>query len=161
MLDYILRHTWGFKKTADKISLTQFEKGIITKTGEILDKGTGLTRPTIVEAIKGLEEKRFIKVSREGINEYELVKNFNYPLVKEFNYPSKESLPQPSKNSLHTISDSAIKDITIEKSFKNLNGEEVKIKEKTEEERKQDVSVLKELRQKHFPTLEEKNLILK
>ena len=131
---------------ADKISLTQFETGIITKSGEILDKGTGLTRPTIVEAIKGLEEKKFIKVSREGINEYELVKNFNYPLVKEFNQGSKDFLLFASKNSLHTIKDDTIKDLPISGGIKKFNGEELKIKEKTPEERKQDVLALEEIK---------------
>ncbi len=34
VLDYILRHTWGFKKISDEISLTQLERGI-----ENFDKG--------------------------------------------------------------------------------------------------------------------------
>lgn len=91
VLDYILRHTWGFNKVADEISLTQLETGI-----KGFDKGTGLSRPTIVEAIKGLVKKGFIK-KRGGR------KANCYELVKDFNYPSKESLSIASKETLHTI----------------------------------------------------------
>ena len=81
VLDYILRHTWGFDKVADEISLTQLEKGI-----QNFDGGTGLSRPTIITALKGLIKKGFIsKKPGEKANLYELVKNFNYL--------SKKSLP--------------------------------------------------------------------
>lgn len=91
ILDYILRHTWGFDKTADEISLSQLEKGI-----RGFDKGTGLSRPTVILGIKGLIKKGFIKkfVGKKA-NGYELVKNFNYP--------SKKDLPFDSKKTLHTI----------------------------------------------------------
>lgn len=91
VLDYILRRTWGFDKTSDEISLSQLEKGIRN-----LDNGTGLSRPTIIKAIRGLVLKGFIKKSEgEKANCYEL--------VKDFNYPSKESLLFAGKESLHTI----------------------------------------------------------
>lgn len=90
-LDYILRHTWGFDKTADEISLTQLEKGI-----KNFDGGTGLCRPTIIAALKGLIKKGFIsKRPGKKANRYELVKNFNYL--------GKKSLLFDSKKSLHTI----------------------------------------------------------
>lgn len=98
VLDYILRHTWGFKKTADKISLTQFETGVRN-----LDKGVGLSRPAIVKAIKGLVRKGFIRKIKGRPNKYEM--------VKDFNYLGKSSLPKDGKDSLHTINDSSIKDL--------------------------------------------------
>lgn len=89
VLDYILRHTWGFDKTSDEISLSQLEKGI-----RGFDKGTGLSRPSIVRSIRGLIQKGFIK-KRPGkkANCYELVKNFNYPDKKSLRIASKKSLP--------------------------------------------------------------------
>lgn len=89
VLDYILRHTWGFDKAADEISLTQLEKGIRN-----FDGGTGLCRPTIITALKGLIKKGFIS-KRPGVkaNLYELVKNFNYLSKKPLLFDSKKSLP--------------------------------------------------------------------
>ncbi len=89
-LDYILRHTWGFKKDADYISLTQFERGV-----ENLDSGTGLSLPSIVKALSRLEKSGFIKtVKKSGkTTHYELLKNFN----------------RTTKDSLGTIKDLSIK----------------------------------------------------
>lgn len=68
-LTFILRRTIGYQKLSDKISLTQFETGVGKN-----DKGTGMSRKTIIKSIKGLEKKGFIIVLRGGkINEYSLV----------------------------------------------------------------------------------------
>lgn len=108
VLDYILRHTWGFNKTADEISLSQLKNGI-----ENFDKGTGLSKPTIIKSLRGLAEKGFIKKSNGR-------KASCYELVKNFNYPSKNSLPGASKKSLHTINNITIKKEQYGSSFKKL-----------------------------------------
>ncbi|MDD3940574.1 MAG: replication protein [Candidatus Pacebacteria bacterium] len=88
VLDFILRHTYGFRKLSDYISLNQLENGV----GK-LDKGTGLTRPTIIKSLKSLEEKKFIKrIKNKRTNEYELVKNLNYCGKNPLLFPSKKSL---------------------------------------------------------------------
>ncbi len=70
---YICRRTYGFQKSRDKISLTQFVDGIVNRENEVLDYGTGLTRPTVVEALKHLSQAGLIKVIREKSgNSYEL-----------------------------------------------------------------------------------------
>lgn len=70
---YIIRRTFGFKKDNDNISLNQLLHGIITRAGVQLDRGTGLSRSTLIEAIKGLIQKGHIiaeqRVSRERGNE--------------------------------------------------------------------------------------------
>lgn len=59
ILDYILRHTWGFKKNADFISYSQFKDGV-----RGCDKGCGLkSDTTIAKALVGLESKGFINRS--------------------------------------------------------------------------------------------------
>jgi|GEM_PF-1473623 len=69
VLSFILRRTIGFQKLTDKISLTQFEKGLGT-----YDRGTGMRRKLVIKSIKGLETKGYIVVKRGGkINEYSLV----------------------------------------------------------------------------------------
>src|SRR5688572_23206645 len=52
VLLYIIRRTFGFKKDSDNISLNQLLNGITTKEGIVLDRGTGLTKKTLLEAIK-------------------------------------------------------------------------------------------------------------
>jgi hypothetical protein len=65
---YIFRRTFGFHRKSDKISLTQFEKGI-----EGLDSGTGLSRKNIHPALESLAEKGIININKEGnTNSYSL-----------------------------------------------------------------------------------------
>lgn len=73
VLDYILRHTWGYDKDADAISLEQFQKGIWSKKeNKWIDKGTGLSKRSIIYAIngrkgfsKGLIKKGFVMAEKD------------------------------------------------------------------------------------------------
>ena len=61
---YIVRRTWGFKKSDDAISLKQMVEGITKKDGERLDFGTGLSRQGVINAIKSLVEKGIVVVAQ-------------------------------------------------------------------------------------------------
>ena len=54
---YIIRHTFGFKKESDNISLSQMLNGIVRKDGSRLDHGAGLSKTTLLESLKQLEKK--------------------------------------------------------------------------------------------------------
>jgi phage replication O-like protein O len=69
VLLYIIRRTFGLKKDSDNISLNQLLHGITTKEGEVLDRGTGLTKKTLLEAIKSLVEKNLIITERRRSKE--------------------------------------------------------------------------------------------
>jgi len=57
---YIIRRTFGFKKSADAISLSQIVSGVCTKSGKRLDMGTGLSRQGVVNALVGLVQKNVV-----------------------------------------------------------------------------------------------------
>ena len=98
VLDYLLRHTWGFKKNSDMISLSQFMKGITKKNGEILDTGTGLKdKKTIRGALKGLENKGFIQSIPKAGNPNLYVLKIN-PSQNLTPLPNSNSAPQPKNN---------------------------------------------------------------
>ena len=59
---YIFRRTLGFKRYEDNISLNQLLNGIVRRDGTRLDHGTGLSKSTLVNAIRGLVEKNLITV---------------------------------------------------------------------------------------------------
>ncbi|MDD5638657.1 MAG: replication protein [Candidatus Pacebacteria bacterium] len=96
VLIFILRHTWGFKKTSDNISLTQLQNGV-----KNLDKGTGLSRKTITKSLKSLVEKGFIQKSRGK-------KANNYKLVENIHYSSEKFTPTVSGDNPHTINNNTI-----------------------------------------------------
>lgn len=57
---YIFRHTYGWQKDVDCISISQFVNGIVTKRGKRLDYGTGLGTSTVKEAITALIQGGYI-----------------------------------------------------------------------------------------------------
>jgi phage replication O-like protein O len=61
VLLYIVRRTLGFKKDADRISIDQMCNGIVKHNGERLDKGTGLKRTAVTDALRSLKERGLIE----------------------------------------------------------------------------------------------------
>lgn len=84
VLLYIIRRTFGFKKDADTISLSQMLQGISTSDGRVLDKGTGLSKPTLLQALRSLQEKNIIYTERNRS-----VENGDEPTTYRLNVPSK------------------------------------------------------------------------
>ena len=64
VLLYIIRRTFGFKRESDSISLSQMLHGITTNDGRILDHGAGLSKPTLLQALRSLQEKHVIQTER-------------------------------------------------------------------------------------------------
>ncbi len=64
VLLYIIRRTFGFKKDTDSISLSQICTGIRTRDGQVLDRGTGLSRRHVVAATRALDEMGIIRCER-------------------------------------------------------------------------------------------------
>lgn len=61
---YIIRRTFGFKRESDTISLSQMLSGIRGRDGQVLDRGTGLSKPALLQALRTLEGKRIIHTER-------------------------------------------------------------------------------------------------
>jgi hypothetical protein len=66
VLLYIYLHTLGYQKCEDSLTYNQIVGGIKTRNGKQLDKGAGVSRRSLVEALSGLEKKGYIK--RTGAN---------------------------------------------------------------------------------------------
>jgi Bacteriophage replication protein O len=65
VLLYIIRRTFGFKKDADSISISQMLAGIEKRDGSHLDHGVGLSKPTLLQALRSLVEKNLIASERQ------------------------------------------------------------------------------------------------
>jgi replication protein O len=64
VLLYIIRRTFGFKRERDSISLSQMLHGIHGRDGEPLDRGTGVSKPTLLQALRSLETRGIIATER-------------------------------------------------------------------------------------------------
>ena len=106
VLLYIVRRTFGFRKDADAISLSQLTNGIIKRTGDVLDRGTGLSRPSVFRAVQNLEEKGLIEVHRtmaeDGVNEINIYSlRFREEVGKPFTYGGQDTSPGVGKDSTY------------------------------------------------------------
>jgi hypothetical protein len=61
---YITRRTFGFKRESDAISLSQMLSGITTKDGRVLDRGVGLSKPSLLSALRSLVARNIIETER-------------------------------------------------------------------------------------------------
>lgn len=129
LVEYVLKHTWGYSEfdMVKKITTDEFMFGRKKKSGERIDNGTGLSKPSVIAGLKSavthglLEEetddsdkariKKYYKLKmRNPIDEDEPeneetqtdVKNL-YIGVKKFDSDSKESLHRSEKNTLRKI----------------------------------------------------------
>jgi Bacteriophage replication protein O len=64
VLLYIVRRTFGFKRESDTISLSQMLRGIATRDGRVLDRGVGLSKKTLLDALRSLSARRIILTQR-------------------------------------------------------------------------------------------------
>ncbi len=62
VLLYIMRRTYGFKKQADQISLSQIVHGITKRDGERLDHGAGVGKNGAINAVRRLEARGVLVV---------------------------------------------------------------------------------------------------
>lgn len=69
VLLYICRRTFGFKKDSDDISLNQMLNGIVKRDGTRIDYGTGLSKPSLIKALKDLQEKGIVLAVRQSSEE--------------------------------------------------------------------------------------------
>src|SRR5207247_1096917 len=71
---FLYRHTLGFGKFWDYMSISQFRDGTISrKTGKQLHYGTGLCNETIINSLRHLKDKRLVSetaVSKKDIRKY-------------------------------------------------------------------------------------------
>lgn len=121
VLDCILRHTWGFDRSKDRISLTQLENGV----GKI-HNGVGLSRKQIIRALRALEQKGFItSVKSSMTNEYSLVPETHQEQGTKGNQSSVLTSPATGDKTtlngrdkrIHTINNLSIEQ-TIERIYK-------------------------------------------
>jgi len=139
VLLYIIRRTFGFKKESDNISLNQLLHGITTKEDVVLDRGTGLSKKTLLETLKNLVEKNLIISERRRSKEKgdepttyrlnvigETPENNNTPRgVKSTPGGGVKSTPHPSDKNYTT------QDTVIQETVKNTVNGVVKGEEKS------------------------------
>ena len=117
VLLYIMRRTFGFKRERDQISLSQMLHGIVKHDGERLDHGTGVSKPSLLRALRSLQEKGILiaercrstergdepTVYRLNVRESTPGKKMSLPVVKKVvQGGGQETLPGPWSRNVAT-----------------------------------------------------------
>lgn len=70
VLLYIIRRTIGFQRDATAISIAQIRTGLKATNGRQLDRGTGLGRTAVTDALRSLIEKQMIVAQQNESEEF-------------------------------------------------------------------------------------------
>ena len=111
---YIVRHTIGFHDKRKRITLDEFQYGRKRKDGTRMDRGTGLSKPTLIDGIMRAVEHEFLQVETTGDKARR--KNV-YSLLYDEDENYKESLPFEDENGKESLPNS--------EESQNTNGKEV------------------------------------
>ena len=105
VLLYIVRRTFGFKKDSDNISLSQMLRGITTKDGRRLDRGVGLSKPTLLKALRDLSQKEVIVPTRRQSREHgDESTNYRLNIIGYTDQGASETLGGPAApSSFHPV----------------------------------------------------------
>jgi hypothetical protein len=66
LLLFVMRRTFGFNRGRDRTSLAQMVHGVTTREGQVLHRGDGLTKPTLLGALRSLQAKGVPLAERRG-----------------------------------------------------------------------------------------------
>jgi hypothetical protein len=125
---YVVRRTFGWKKSSDRISLEQICHGIVRRDGTRLDHGTQLDRKTAIKALRALEAKGVLVAQRNYSDARgfeattyglrfrgqpptqtlgEKLPQDHHPMVEKFPQGPGDALPQPPGAGFHQPSGEA------------------------------------------------------
>jgi hypothetical protein len=88
---FLFRKTYGYRKSGDRVSFAQLQRGTVAADGTIIDRGTGLSKATVWRALKGLQQKGLIEVYRQTTRAGD--PDVNYYRIREYAESAGESGP--------------------------------------------------------------------
>ena len=77
VIEYVLRHTWGFRETVRVITTDEFINGRKRKDRSRIDKGTGLSRQSVITGLKKAVEHGYLLVEKKGTDKARLKKIYS------------------------------------------------------------------------------------
>lgn len=130
VLLYIMRRTFGFKRDADAISLSQMLGGIVTKDGRVLDRGTGLSKPTLLQALRSLVERNIIITQRRRSEE-----RGDEPTIYRLNVTASGEHEEPRPPVVKKVNQGVVKNFVppvVKKSTPQETVEQKTVRQKTD-----------------------------
>ena len=94
VIEYVLKHTWGYQEyhITKRITIDEFMHGRRKKDGSRLDKGTGLSKPSVVAGLKSAVEHGYLEQEADGSDKARIKKYYRLRMLDPD--PDQDS-PQP------------------------------------------------------------------
>lgn len=106
VVEYVLRHTWGWQEYDQlrRITIDEFEHGRKYKDGSRMDKGTGLSKPSIINGLKSAVDRGLLIVEENGNDKARMKKYYGLkmltPDVKNVDRGCQDVLHRTEKDNL-------------------------------------------------------------
>ncbi len=141
VLMYIIRRTFGFKRDSDTISLSQMLTGITTREGKVLDHGTGLSKPSLLRALRSLQERRIIFTERRRS-----IERGDEPTVYRLNVRDETPGKKMSPPLVKKITQGGGQEISPGPWSKNVSTQDTELQETVEQETDSNISNIRKVR---------------
>lgn len=98
LVEYVLKHTWGYQEyeITKHITLDEFMSGRRRKDGSRIDKGTGLSKPSVIAGLKAAVEHGYLRVEVDGSDKARVKKFYRLRMAGEgVQSPAEAESPPP------------------------------------------------------------------
>ena len=85
LIEYVLKHTWGYREydITKHITLDEFISRSNRKDGSRIDRGTGLSKPSVIAGIKSAIEHGYLRVEVDGTDKARVKKFYRLRMDHE------------------------------------------------------------------------------
>lgn len=103
VVEYVIRHTWGYQEYGGlkKITLDEFEKGRKRADGTRIDKGTGMRRQAVISGIKQAVEDGFLIEDVDDSDKGRVKKHYGLKMLSHLTNEGEYDNHTPDVRSSH------------------------------------------------------------
>lgn len=97
VVEYVLKHTWGYQEydVTKHITLDEFMNGRRRKDGSRIDRGTGLTKASVIAGIKSAIEHGFLRVEVNDSDKARIKKFYRLRMAGESSQTPEDAESPP------------------------------------------------------------------
>lgn len=120
VVQYIMRHTWGHQEYGirKRISVDEFMNGRWRKDGTRMDKGTGLSKPSVISGLRSAVDRGLLIEEIDSSDKARVKKYYSLRMNAETSVEPEESDGEPSQSTENEPQEGGVKDLNA--GVKNL-----------------------------------------
>lgn len=97
LVEYVLKHTWGYQEyeITKRITLDEFMSGRRRKDGSRIDRGTGLSKPSVISGLKSAVANGYLRVEVDSSDKARVKKYYRLRMAGEPTQTPEEAESPP------------------------------------------------------------------